>query len=192
MVPFYLGSWQLLNHILHTTSRNRDARFGLKVCQIGIKWVKASTFQDQISVHFGSPSQNVLKYDLEKSQICPRWGQYDQIWIPNLTPLKQTLSSWRLGGQIWYVKRQQGCQNCSLSQMYRKWIWTSPKCVLFWATHDLIWGQLCHDGVWNVSFHVLDLTVNKNESHSRKVAVTKMFSALPVSALDETCIRGAL
>ena len=31
------------------------------------------TFSNHISVHFRSPSQNVLKYELKKSQICPIW-----------------------------------------------------------------------------------------------------------------------
>ena len=28
----------------------------------------------------GSPSQNVLKSDQKKSQICPIWSQSDQLW----------------------------------------------------------------------------------------------------------------
>ena len=32
---------------------------------------KSGTYSDQISVHFGSVSQNVLKSDLKKSRICP-------------------------------------------------------------------------------------------------------------------------
>ena len=34
-------------------------------------------FKDQFSVHFGSVSQNVLKTELKKSQICPTWGEFD-------------------------------------------------------------------------------------------------------------------
>ena len=34
---------------------------------------KSGTFSDQISVHFGSPSQNVLKSDLKKCWICIPW-----------------------------------------------------------------------------------------------------------------------
>ena len=44
----------------------RDGRFGSKVGQIGLKLNKFGTFSDQISVLFGSPSQNVLKSDLKK------------------------------------------------------------------------------------------------------------------------------
>ena len=43
---------------------NRDGRFGSKVGQIGPKSDNSWTFSDQISVHFGSASQNVLKFDL--------------------------------------------------------------------------------------------------------------------------------
>ena len=46
-------------------------RFIDKVVQIGPKRDKPRTFSDQISVHFGSPSQNILKSDLKMSQICP-------------------------------------------------------------------------------------------------------------------------
>ena len=48
----------------------QGVRFGPKVGQIGPKWDKSGTFSDQISVHFGSPSQNVLNYDLKKSYTC--------------------------------------------------------------------------------------------------------------------------
>ena len=43
----------------------RNIRFYPKVGQITSKWDKSGTFSDQISVHFGSPSQNVLKSDLK-------------------------------------------------------------------------------------------------------------------------------
>ena len=32
------------------------------------------------SVHFGSPSQNVLNLIWKKSRICPIWGQSDPLW----------------------------------------------------------------------------------------------------------------
>ena len=51
----------------------RHGRFGLKVGKIRIKCDKSGAF----SVHFGSPSQNVLKTDLKKYQICPIKGQYE-------------------------------------------------------------------------------------------------------------------
>ena len=35
------------------------------------KWDKSATFSDEISVYFGSQSQNILKSDLKKSRICP-------------------------------------------------------------------------------------------------------------------------
>ena len=38
------------------------------------KWDKSVTFSDQISVHFGSQSQNLLKSDLKKSRICSILG----------------------------------------------------------------------------------------------------------------------
>ena len=37
------------------------------------KWDKSVTFLNKISVYFRLPSQNVLKYELKKSQICPIW-----------------------------------------------------------------------------------------------------------------------
>ena len=42
-----------------------DGKFGPKVGQIGPKWDKSGTFPDQISVHFGSVRQNILKSDLK-------------------------------------------------------------------------------------------------------------------------------
>ena len=38
--------------------------FEVKVGQIGPKWDKSWTFTDQVSVHFGSVSQNKLKFDV--------------------------------------------------------------------------------------------------------------------------------
>ena len=49
----------------------RLTRFGPKVGQIVPKWNKSKTFSDQISVHFESASQSVLKSDVKKSRICP-------------------------------------------------------------------------------------------------------------------------
>ena len=46
---------------------NQGVGFGSKVGQIDCKWDKSGTFSDQISVHFGSMSQNVLKSNLKKS-----------------------------------------------------------------------------------------------------------------------------
>ena len=46
------------------TIRDRGVRFDSKVGQIGPKWDKSGTYSDQISVHFGSESQNALKSDL--------------------------------------------------------------------------------------------------------------------------------
>ena len=37
-----------------------------EVCQIGLKWDKSGDFSTQISVHFDSVIQNVLKSDLKK------------------------------------------------------------------------------------------------------------------------------
>ena len=44
----------------------REVRFGPNVGQIVSKYGKSGNFLDQLSVNFGSPSQNVLKSDLEK------------------------------------------------------------------------------------------------------------------------------
>ena len=52
-------------------------QFGKQVGQIVPNWEKSVTFSDQISVHFGSESQNVLKSDLKKSRIFPNLGQFD-------------------------------------------------------------------------------------------------------------------
>ena len=49
--------------------------FDSQVGQIAPKWDKSGTFSDEISVHFGSPSQNVLKSHLKKSRICPNWDK---------------------------------------------------------------------------------------------------------------------
>ena len=50
---------------------NKNAKFGLKLGQIDPKWDKSDIFLDQISVHFGSPSQNVLKFDLKSLIFVP-------------------------------------------------------------------------------------------------------------------------
>ena len=50
--------------------KSRVARFGPKVGQISTKSDKSGTFSIQISLHFNSPSQNVLKSDVKK---CPRF-----------------------------------------------------------------------------------------------------------------------
>ena len=64
----------------------KHIRFASKMGQIAPKWDKSVIFSDQISVHFGSPSQNVLKSDLKKSRICLICGQSDpllaKIWEP--------------------------------------------------------------------------------------------------------------
>ena len=57
----------------------RMAIFGSKVGKNGTKYDKSGTFEDIFSVHFGSESQNVLKIDLQKSQIFPTWNQSDPI-----------------------------------------------------------------------------------------------------------------
>ena len=43
---------------------SRAVRFGSKVGQIGPKCDESRSYSDQISVHFGFVSQNVLKYDM--------------------------------------------------------------------------------------------------------------------------------
>ena len=44
-------------------------RYWPKVVQVGLKWDKFGTFSDQISVHFGSGSQNVLISDQNMFQF---------------------------------------------------------------------------------------------------------------------------
>ena len=51
-----------------------------KVGQIGAKWDKSGIFEDHFSVHFDSESQNILKNDLQKSQMCPFWCQSDPLY----------------------------------------------------------------------------------------------------------------
>ena len=41
----------------------------VRLGQVSPKCDKSGTFSDQISVHFGSESQNVLKYDLKNSCV---------------------------------------------------------------------------------------------------------------------------
>ena len=53
----------ICDKLIHT---RHGVRFEIKVGQIGSKWDKSVTFSDLISVHFGSPSQNVLKSVLKK------------------------------------------------------------------------------------------------------------------------------
>ena len=67
----------------HSSLITRELRLALQLGQLGSKWVKSWTFQDQFSVHFGSVSsvsQNEQKTDLKKSHICPIWGQSAPIW----------------------------------------------------------------------------------------------------------------
>ena len=68
--------WHTITHV----------RVASKQGQIQPKWDKFWTFSDHISVHFGSLSQNVLKYDQKKSRICPILGQSDR-FAANLTHL---------------------------------------------------------------------------------------------------------
>jgi len=60
---------------------NREFRFGPKVGQIYTNWDKSGIFHIQISVYFGSPSQNVLKSDLKKSRICSLSSQSEQVLV---------------------------------------------------------------------------------------------------------------
>ena len=84
------GGWQRVDALLHdpgghswtggsltrgcgsiSNSWGRDVGFGSKMGQIGPKWDKYRIFSDQISVHYGSVSQNILKSNLKKLLICP-------------------------------------------------------------------------------------------------------------------------
>ena len=60
----------------------RDGRFGSKVGQIGPRGDRSGTFSDQISVHFRSLSQHVLKLILNSPNIL---SQFVLIW-PTLDP----------------------------------------------------------------------------------------------------------
>ena len=126
-----LGVWPM-NHRYKCKSELSD---------LGPKWVRlapngtnSGTFPDKISVHFGSPSQNVLKSDLEKSRICliwpnlypnpPSWVQVRLPpaikrcrWLATCSPYILTtgladwdihltkLPNWRQTKCIWYFKR---------------------------------------------------------------------------------------
>ena len=48
--------------------------------QIVPKWDKTGDFLRSETVHFGSPSQNILNLILKKSHICPIWDQSATIW----------------------------------------------------------------------------------------------------------------
>ena len=54
------NNWQI------SSVRNRDVRFGTKLGQLAPNMTNSGLFKDQISVHFGSPSQNERKFDLKK------------------------------------------------------------------------------------------------------------------------------
>jgi len=71
---------------------------GAGLLDLGPKWVRLApnstnleNFSDQISVDFGSPSQNILKSDLKKSRFCPIWGQYDPLFKINVIGLVRPL-----------------------------------------------------------------------------------------------------
>ena len=64
----------------------RDVRFGPKVVRLASKWNKYGNFSDQISVHLGSSSQNVLKSDIKE---VPDFFHL----VPNSTTLDQNLTS---------------------------------------------------------------------------------------------------
>ena len=62
---------RLMTFSVSFTDMDIDVRLTPNVGQNGAKWDKFGTFSDQILVHFGSMSQNVLKSDQKKSRICP-------------------------------------------------------------------------------------------------------------------------
>ena len=99
----------------------RDRRFGYKVGQIRPKWDKSGTFSDQISVHFGSASQNVLKSDLKKSRICLIWSTLG----PNLISLIWAVTH-LLSCQIWRACPLWG--NTPTSGPPRRWS-SRPACL---------------------------------------------------------------
>ena len=70
-----------------------------ELLQIGhIFWYFLSSVK--FSVYFGPGHQIILKTDLRKSQICPIWGQSDQIWMPNSTSLVRYRYVLVVGAQI--------------------------------------------------------------------------------------------
>ena len=54
--------------------KQRDVRFVSDVGQIGPKGTYTGIFPDPISIHFGSPRQNVLKSDPEKVTYLSHYG----------------------------------------------------------------------------------------------------------------------
>ena len=79
LLPSLYLCFSLLSLFAISSDSIRNVRFGLKVSHIGPKWDKSGAFSDQISLHFGSQSQNVLKIDLKKSRNCPICGHSDLI-----------------------------------------------------------------------------------------------------------------
>ena len=70
----------------------QDATFGPQVGLINTKWEKHGTFSDQISVLFGSVSQNMLISDLKRSPILA------QIWHPQSEALTNAVTT---GVTVW-------------------------------------------------------------------------------------------
>ena len=62
---------------------NLLSKFG----QIGPKWDKSGTYYMISFSTFWLGEPKCTETDLKKSQICPIWGQSDQIWKSNLTYL---------------------------------------------------------------------------------------------------------
>ena len=58
-----------------------DGRLGPKVSQESPQMGQIRGFFRSDSVHFGSPSQNVLNMNWKNPQICPIWGQFDPLWV---------------------------------------------------------------------------------------------------------------
>ena len=76
---------------------------------------KSGTFADQISVHFGSPSQNVLKSDLKKSGIRPIWGQSDRRW----TQIPDNLECRKMKTGV--ISQVRGDCDCDLTMIIECW-----------------------------------------------------------------------
>ena len=68
---------------VHGINEAGNIKFGFKVDQIDPKWDKSGTFSDQISVHFDSVCQNVLKCYLNYRPTDPeKFADF-----PNLGPI---------------------------------------------------------------------------------------------------------
>ena len=86
--------WQPCRVYSAPVSLTEISGFATWSVRLNPKWDKSGTFSDRISVHFGAPRQNVLKFDLKKSRICPIWANNDTYFgakpcVPGLSVLQE-------------------------------------------------------------------------------------------------------